>query len=44
MKLHGYLIPDTINAYLSHEMQYNTKGQVIINENIVTASDLINLE
>jgi len=44
MKLHGYLIPDTINAYLSHEMQYNTKGQVVINENVVTANDLLKLE
>jgi hypothetical protein len=32
MKLHGYLIPDTINAYLSHDMAYVSKGQVIFNE------------
>ena len=43
MKLHGYLIPDTINAYLSHEMQYTTKGQVVINENVVTAEDFTKL-
>lgn len=32
MKLHGYLIPDTINAYLSHDMAYVSKGQVIFSE------------
>jgi hypothetical protein len=32
VKLHGYLIPDTINAYLSHDMAYVSKGQVIFNE------------
>lgn len=39
MKLHGYLIPDTINAYLSHDMAYVSKGQVIFNEYAV--DDLI---
>lgn len=39
MKLHGYLIPDTINAYLSHDMSYVSKGQVIFNEYAV--DDLI---
>lgn len=43
MKLHGYLIPDTINAYLSHEMQYVTKGQVVINETVVTADGFTKL-
>jgi len=35
MKLHGYLIPDTINAYLSHDMAYVSKGQVIFNECVI---------
>ena len=39
MKLYGYLIPDTINAYLSHDMAYVSKGQVIFNEYAV--DDLI---
>jgi hypothetical protein len=39
MKLHGYLIPDTINAYLSHDMSYVSKGQVIFSEYAV--DDLI---
>ena len=37
MKLHGYLIPDTINAYLSHNMSYVSKGQVIFNEESILA-------
>jgi hypothetical protein len=35
LKLHGYLIPDTINAYLSKNASYITKGQVIITENVI---------
>ena len=44
MKLHGYLIPDTINAYLSHDMTYVSKGQVIFNEYVLNSLKLdINL-
>jgi hypothetical protein len=35
LKLHGYLIPDTINAYLSKNASYITKGQVIFDEQII---------
>lgn len=35
LKLHGYLIPDTINAYLSKNASYITKGQVVLDEQVV---------
>jgi hypothetical protein len=35
VKLHGYLIPDTINAYLSKNATYVTKGQIIFDEQII---------
>jgi hypothetical protein len=31
LTLHGYLIPDTINAFLSHDLNYVSKGQVVFN-------------
>jgi hypothetical protein len=38
VKLHGYLIPDTINAYLSKNATYITKGHVIFDEQIVDSN------
>ena len=36
MTLHGYLIPDSINAYLSKDASYITKGSVVFNESVVS--------
>lgn len=38
LNLHGYLIPDTVNAFLSKEATYVSKGQVIFNEKTVSLS------
>jgi hypothetical protein len=38
LKLHGYLIPDTINAYLSKNASYVTKGQVIFEEQVIDSN------
>jgi hypothetical protein len=40
LKLYGYLIPDTINAYLSKDASYITKGQVVISEGVIGLDDL----
>lgn len=37
MTLHGYLIPDTINAFLSKDLSYISKGTVIFNESVVSS-------
>lgn len=36
LTLHGYLIPDSVNAFLSKDASYITKGQVVFNEKTVT--------
>lgn len=38
LTLHGYLIPDTVNAFLSHEMNFVSKGTVKFNEGYIATS------
>jgi len=38
LTLHGYLIPDTINAFLSHEMNFVSKGTVKFNEGYISST------
>ena len=38
LTLHGYLIPDTINAFMSHEMNFVSKGTVKFNEGYIATS------
>ncbi len=40
LELHGYLIPDTVNAFLSKDASYITKGQVVINEGVIGSDGL----
>lgn len=40
IKLHGYLIPDTVNAFMSHNMAYVSKGQIILNEEAVNSNGI----
>jgi hypothetical protein len=38
LTLHGYLIPDTINAFMSHEMNFVSKGTVKFNEGYISST------
>jgi hypothetical protein len=38
LTLHGYLIPDTVNAFMSHEMNFVSKGTVKFNEGYIGTS------
>lgn len=38
LTLYGYLIPDTVNAFLSHEMNFVSKGTVKFNEGYIATS------
>jgi len=38
LKLYGYLIPDTVNAYLSKDATFVSKAQVIISEEAVSTN------
>jgi hypothetical protein len=38
LTLHGYLIPDTVNAFMSHEMNFVSKGTVKFNEGYIATS------
>ena len=38
LKLYGYLIPDTVNAYLSKDASFVSKAQIIINEETVSSN------
>ena len=40
LKLLGFLIPDTLNAYLSKDASYITKGQVVISEGVIGLDDI----
>jgi hypothetical protein len=37
LTLHGYLIPDTVNAFMSHEMNFVSKGTVKFNEGYISS-------